>query len=126
MRICITTVFLLVFFIALSCTFEIDNRNLPECLVTVTNEGLFLMLVFLEDDEAVYVESKYVQVDQSETWYLDIPDSHGCNFLDMWCGSVKATYIDSSLTDGGWSEERYCIPKGNKKSITLKDCPGWF
>jgi hypothetical protein len=124
MRFCVFTLFVAAFVFSFSCVMKVDKSDVPDCYVTITNLGVFTMNIWLEEDETGHVEYKYVGVGESETWYLSFPESGGCSSFYQWSGYVRATYVDSLVTYGGLSEERYYI--SDKKEIIIKDCPGWY
>ena len=122
----LSTVFLLTaFVIILSCTVEIEKPDIPDCVVLITNGGVFTMDVSVESVGNGSIEHKYVEVGETKSWYLYVPVTGGCSFFEGWEGYVRATYVDPTLSNGGFSEEKYWISVGTKKEIMLKDCPGW-
>ena len=125
MRLFSTVVLLAAFVIILSCTVEIEKPDIPDCVVLITNGGIFTMDVSVEPIENGSIERKYVEVGETESWYLYVPVTGGCSFLEQWTGYVRATYVDPTLSNGGFSEEVYWIYVGSKKEIVLTNCPGW-
>ena len=124
MRVGVYTLLCAALVLSFSCVMNVDRSDAVDCAVTIFNRGVFLMDIWLEGDDAVVIEHKYVDVGRSDTWYLSVPESGGCVSFDHWSGYVKATYVNVLLTYGGLSEERYYI--SGKKEIIIKDCPGWY
>lgn len=125
MRFAVYTLLCTVLVLSFYCVMNVDRSDAVDCIVTITNRGVFLMDIWLEEDDTGFIEHKYVDVGGSETWYLSTSGSGGCVSFDQWGGYVSATYVDGLLTYGGLSEERYYI-SGGKKEIIIKDCPGWY